>query len=42
MSHRDDQQNETRLVWTTPAVQRLDAGSAEDGADNVADGGMPS
>jgi hypothetical protein len=28
--------------WLRPAVSRLAAGSAEDGDNNVADGGIPS
>lgn len=28
--------------WLRPAVTRLAAGSAEDGANNVVDGGQPS
>jgi hypothetical protein len=42
MSHREEQQIEARRTWTAPAVRRLAAGSAEDGADNTADGGQPS
>ena len=42
MSHRDDQQTEARLAWTTPEVRRMSAGSAEDGADDIFDGGLPS
>lgn len=42
MSHREEQQTEARLAWTTPEVRRISAGSAEDGAFNVPDGGLPS
>ncbi|HZF95998.1 MAG TPA: hypothetical protein VEZ20_14140 [Allosphingosinicella sp.] len=42
MSHREDQQIEARRVWTAPAVRRLAAGSAEDGADQTFDGAQPS
>ena len=28
--------------WQRPAISRLNAGSAEDGNNNIADGGQPS
>jgi hypothetical protein len=45
-----DQSNENQMQapieekreWTTPDVRRMTAGSAEDGFNNIPDGGQPS
>lgn len=37
----DSSLNECKM-WVRPAVTRLAAGSAEDGANNIPDGGQPS
>jgi hypothetical protein len=43
MSHREDNKvAEARQAWTAPAVRRMSAGSAEDGAEDIFDGAQPS
>jgi len=34
------QQGGTKLAWTRPSVQRLHAGAAEEGANNIPDFGL--
>ena len=38
----EDHIAEGRREWTAPAVRRMSAGSAEDGANLSPDGGQPS
>ena len=45
MTQRHEEQKlapEGRREWTAPAVRRMSAGSAEDGANTSPDGGQPS
>ena len=42
MRDDDRSKNEVRKVWSTPKLQRIEAGSAESGGvNNVPDGGPP-
>jgi hypothetical protein len=41
MASKTEIKNEARKSWTAPELRRLDAGSAEQGRGNIADGGAP-
>jgi|GEM_PF-5871757 len=42
MASKTEIKNEARKAWTAPELRRLDAGSAEQGNGQIADGAAPS
>jgi hypothetical protein len=40
--HQAEQVTQAKQRWVKPEVKKLEAGSAEDGFNNIPDGGQPS